>query len=916
MVLRWRFALAVVAGVTACVASVRESRWAELGAAPDVKTLQNGLRQVTQVDSQGVTALQLTVHAGLTADPAGKEGLAHLVEHLVGSSKAAGQLEWIEAIGAIGAVWANAETDLDETRYYATVPSQQAAVLIDAFAQLAEQPLRGIDDSIFRREQQIVGSEGMLRDDIALPRVIWSALARSLFPEGQPYARATSGTAESVAAIEFADVKRFTAQHYVPHKMTLAVVGSLDGESRRQLERFSALPKAQATTNDTPLAATWDPTLPVGESLQTVHVVNEHPQLWIAWKLPPQQQRLDYEALALAEVIRDRLMYPFNGEYHPLVEDTRLGYSAGEHGVVILGSLRLKKDADPTNVLDWVTAQVRRALFTSRKAWVGGEYRRVEPLRSAYGLATSAWLVAADQAYSRASLLSREAHAGRSFEGLFERLLRPGEAGSEMLQAWAERWLTVERLRAVYAIPDHANVDEPPAVHTRWQAGSSVAPVASPAALANICRPPPTSELESGNLLNGLTYAFLNWPGSRVSTVLLGHNRGVADAVRPEVGHALQLALTRETWLEVGARGILFSRAWSADSSAIIAQSPFEDVEPLAEFVLQREHDEGIRWPDYSLNWREAPRTLSPPFGRAWERLLRDHPWGTSRRRVEVQNVDPAEIGEHYKRSFDANHGVLIAVGDLADYDIRAAIKDAAMRLALQTPAGPATPPEPSIDAPVMWTPHSSVAFEPMQRNSQLAEFHCLLPPSTSQANIEVFGAAMRQALQGRLRIDLAASYGVQWTWRAFRGNPKVITLESDLPLHRAKDALRVWRDFRAQPAATLFTNGLHSARIEALRDVTVTGLSPSNTAWALFGAWLAGEPMTAVGQRPDEIAQTTEAEAIAAFDFCREHSTLTFYGDGRLEMLWEEVIAERGAAVSELNEPARAPLDASAASN
>src|SRR5688572_25821728 len=46
--------------------------------------LANGLRLVRHADtSQGLVSLVLVVGSGSGRDPAGKEGLAHLVEHLV-----------------------------------------------------------------------------------------------------------------------------------------------------------------------------------------------------------------------------------------------------------------------------------------------------------------------------------------------------------------------------------------------------------------------------------------------------------------------------------------------------------------------------------------------------------------------------------------------------------------------------------------------------------------------------------------------------------------------------------------------------------------------------------------------------------------------------------------------------------------
>jgi zinc protease len=87
------------------------------------ETRSSGLRTVFEVGPDfGTAGVVLLVKAGSADDPKGKEGLAHLVEHLVLAAPRGRERTLQNGLDAIGATW-NASTHWDRTTFFAFPPA-------------------------------------------------------------------------------------------------------------------------------------------------------------------------------------------------------------------------------------------------------------------------------------------------------------------------------------------------------------------------------------------------------------------------------------------------------------------------------------------------------------------------------------------------------------------------------------------------------------------------------------------------------------------------------------------------------------------------------------------------------------------------------------------------------------------------
>src|SRR5947199_7248293 len=150
-------ALLVMAAATSPSAAVRPPKLQY-----EITTLPNGLTVVLSEDhSTPIVHLQLVYHVGSKNERAGRTGFAHLFEHLMFKGSKNVQPEAHTSMLASVGGQSNAYTTDDETVFWETAPAQYLPLTLwleaDRMATLR------IDDSVFRREREVVKEERRMR---------------------------------------------------------------------------------------------------------------------------------------------------------------------------------------------------------------------------------------------------------------------------------------------------------------------------------------------------------------------------------------------------------------------------------------------------------------------------------------------------------------------------------------------------------------------------------------------------------------------------------------------------------------------------------------------------------------------------------------------------------------------------------
>ncbi len=304
---RWCSVL-VLAGSVACgtikSAPPTPPRQTKLDLGINQFELKNGMRVAIVTDMNAAEVTVTTRYdVGAVDDPAGKEGLAHLAEHLMFEQEYEGSTLY-ERLDRV-ASYHNAYTWLDSTVYETRVaPEDLDEVFTVEGARLALR-CQGLSDEVFARERAVVENE---RKERAISNGIAAALGRAAFGAGHPYDRLIGGTQGSVAALTKADVCAFVDAHYAPGNAIVVVSGPISPEEvDAALGKLLGRVPQRNVFAGKPVPAT---TLAAGQVEIAAPVEDEFAV--IAWTLPA-DAGLRARMRAVADLMVDRINFHAKG---------------------------------------------------------------------------------------------------------------------------------------------------------------------------------------------------------------------------------------------------------------------------------------------------------------------------------------------------------------------------------------------------------------------------------------------------------------------------------------------------------------------------------------------------------------------------------------------------------------------------
>ncbi len=197
------------------------------------RTLPNGMRVVTYQDNSSPSVtIQVWYDVGSKNDPIGRNGFAHLFEHIMFKSTKNMKSEQFDRMTEDVGGWNNASTSDDVTNYYEVVPSNHLERLL--WAEAERMTNLTVDEANFTSERAVVQEEyrqGVLANPYGL---FYEAIQKNSF-KVHPYKRTTIGTIEDLQASTVEDVQQFHKAYYRPDNASLIIVGDFD---RSQLDAW------------------------------------------------------------------------------------------------------------------------------------------------------------------------------------------------------------------------------------------------------------------------------------------------------------------------------------------------------------------------------------------------------------------------------------------------------------------------------------------------------------------------------------------------------------------------------------------------------------------------------------------------------------------------------------------------------
>jgi zinc protease len=769
----------------------RPAEWKNPTLAGQQWQLPNGLNVVAEQDSKAPTvSMALVMGTGAADDPPGKEGLAHLVEHLVFESRPEGRRTLSGILDLEADVqYHNAITEQDLTTFLADAPRDSLPVLVDVARDLVSWPLANVDPeqvpvvlSTVRAELDEASEPGPSEQIAA-----WSLEA--IYPPSHPYGRSVGGTRESLAALSFEDAVGFARAHYRPNNATLVFTGGVDAQ---QLGRLlsTAFRGTNLTVRALPVRTGPPDPPPDPPALQlTRHRAHiENPQLRILWSLPS-----DYGAgggnmlmlLAYLNVQLERIRWEDSNIASASI-DSDSGVRATT--VAVVANLRdgAKAEATAQFLIDRLVGIAERgsegaAVFRAPPRWVG-----------------ASTILAMENPRRRAMALAKHGQVEGEPFGYVTRFSELTHPDSTLVQRWL-RLLTRQRARVLYVEPVEG-----------WGASGGWLPPLNPP--PDRVRPeelPPLSGVDllghlpdlvgakSRVLTNGLAVEVVPIRGAPTATAVLAFPGGTA--VGP-TGAAEML----ESWgLDPSADrvpafydGAMFSDSYAKDRLWVQLhgqpQNIHRMIDWLGDWVRER------RVPDKS--WVAAFDRVGLPVLRRWEardevRVFARHtralypgsPWGQEATSDQLGDLGSSDLRQWAKRIIAPSGAVLVVTGD---FDAAGTL--ARVERAFGEWGGESRPAPPSPESPA---PHAPTLFVSPRDGAHVAQvlFSCRLPPAKTSRQVLVSTLAastLREALYRSWRLESGRVYSVGAAARVYWGGAAHFSLAVTVPNERLAEIL------------------------------------------------------------------------------------------------------------------------------
>jgi len=257
--------------------------------------LENGLLAAIVVDrTTPIFTYQTWFNVGSADEPAGRQGLAHLFEHMMFRKTATrGMGEFERIVNNNGGTGINAYTSRDQTVYFFTFPNDKVYLAADLESDRMSNLV--VDSEMFQTEKGAVLTEKNRGLDDP-NRLLWETVY-SLAYTVHNYRYSTIGEIASIENFTVSEAQTFYSRNYSPNNSLIIVVGDVDPEAVIQTieEKYGSLKPSIVDKR----AVTSEPVQRESREAAITHPKATRRMLAKAWHIP-NMLHPDYPALAAA----------------------------------------------------------------------------------------------------------------------------------------------------------------------------------------------------------------------------------------------------------------------------------------------------------------------------------------------------------------------------------------------------------------------------------------------------------------------------------------------------------------------------------------------------------------------------------------------------------------------------------------
>lgn len=208
-------------------------------------TLENGLTVLIKEDHKSpIVAVNIWYHVGSKNEPTGRNGFAHLFEHLMFQGSENFNDDYFQALEKIGATDLNGTTNEDRTNYFQNVPSTALDTALFMESDRMGHFVNSISQAKLTEQREVVLNEKRQSENKPYWGIAQELIAKGAYPVGHPYSWTTIGSYEDLRAATLPDVKQWFQTYYGPNNAVLTIVGDVKTDE--------ALAKAKKYFGDIP----------------------------------------------------------------------------------------------------------------------------------------------------------------------------------------------------------------------------------------------------------------------------------------------------------------------------------------------------------------------------------------------------------------------------------------------------------------------------------------------------------------------------------------------------------------------------------------------------------------------------------------------------------------------------------------
>ncbi|NVJ00172.1 insulinase family protein [Myxococcus sp. AM009] len=850
----------------------------------------SGLRVVVEQDARSpVVAVVAVVGAGGSSDPGGKEGLAHVVEHLAFRSRHAGGPSVWRRLEASGAGSYNASTSLDYTSYETLGPKEALPTLLKMEGQRLSAPLAGVSPEVFAVEREVVRNELRQRNETGYVGQVFSWMNAAAFPGGHAYARPLAGTHESLSALSLSDAQRFARAHYRPDNVTLVIAGDVDLAAVEATLRAN-LPEAWVGTG-APLALearlpaqpAAPATTPAQKSVPVFTASVPTPEVYLSWVLP----RGFDEASAVQDFVRASFSQNLWGAVRndADIADISTNLIPGTRASLLVVRVRLSRGDDPARSAGKVLDQVQNAWV--QEIQPGSVLGREFDFQAMRRKVVTGMVLESEDLMSRTerrALLTHFTQDVRSYTRSQVALM--GLVGGKVTD-FSYQWLQRDRVRMIVVRPGEV----PGAATVAATLSADEEPWASPAEQVT---PSMTAALDSPvqvlKLDNGMEVLLAPRPGLPVVRIGAALRGGSSYGEKPGVADLANWGAFRESWFEGRPSdwGLHSTSSFQRDHLRVGISGTAGNVGNMLAMLAEqldstRTSEDVVRYyREQVLPWRRAvdsnPELLAERH--LQKALYGTHPYAREVTGEELAQVSWTEAEAWLKDVYRPANTVVVIAGEFDVKEVEGLARkylggwSRGKAKPVATPPAPALPAA-SANAKALLTPRPGAS----QAQVQLA---CRLPTATpeAEARYALMAELIHGHASGEMRSRRGATYGFFARPWLGRGGAAHLVLEGAVDAQRMGEGLSTVRQILASFAKEVPEPSLERARRGMLAAQAVSFISSEAWVNALLTARVRGfEPDTVTG-RPALLQAVTAESLRKEFEGCYQRLVVSITAD------------------------------------